>query len=512
MATFDAEKVPPADKVAKDVAVLRQTFRDGKTKPLANRRASLHAFLRMLTENESLLCEALWKDLHKNECEAMGGEIKLLHQELQTHLDHLDQWAAPQRVSTDLLNIPGSSAIVADPLGVCCVIGAWNYPILLTLMPVVGCLAAGNTCLIRVPSSRYSAESSKIMARLVRKYLDDKIVRVVEGVCEVTQAVLAQRYDLIFFTGGTYVGKMVARAAAEHLCPTVLELGGKSPCIVDASADVRVAAKRAAWGAFINAGQTCIRPDYVLVETTVADRFVAAVQTEIELMFGGGVSNPHFGRVINARAHERLVKLIKASSDYVVYGGRSEASERFIEPTLLDYGNDAKAFGSAPAMLDEIFGPIMPILRYESLDRVLDFVNDRPKPLVVYCFTTRRSVRQRIVSETTSGTTVVNDCMMHMTNDKLPYGGIGLSGMGSYQGKYSFDTFSHKKSVLYKTNWLDLPQRYPPYSPLDRKVLLTLLHPRPLWQIRLAKGLVWALALSLPLWLALRIGIALELN
>lgn len=493
------------EQVTADVAVLRKTFREGKTRPLESRRASLLALQRLIVEGTPLLCAAVWKDLHKPEFETAAGELALVKSDIQEHLDHLEEWAAPQPVSTDKLNIPGSSAIWSDPLGVCCVMGPWNYPVGLTLKPLVGCLAAGNTCLLRVPSDDQCSESSKVIAKLVREYMDPNVVRVVEGGIPATQAVLAMapHLDKYFFTGGSFVGKLVAKAAAEHLVPTVLELGGKSPCIVDQSADITIAGKRVAWGAFFNAGQTCVRPDYVLVHTSIADRFIQAVQDGRTHMYGKGPesnrSSPDYGRIVNIRSHQRLAQFIAsaASTGCTMTGGDCNEDELFIEPTILDFGTDWKAFADAAVMQQEIFGPIMPILRYDSLDEALEFIQKRPKPLALYCFTTTTSVHQRVLKETTSGMAVINDCMVQVSNSALPFGGVGASGMGSYGGKKSFDAFSHQKSVLYKTNWLDVPMRYPPYSEFSKKVMLALLVPIPRQQMRWLQLSVVVLGLSI---------------
>jgi len=496
-------ELPLIDQVANDVAVLRRSFKEGKTLPFSARRASLEAFKRMIQDNTSAICGALWKDLHKNETEVYSGEISSLLREIQEQLDHFEDWSAPQRVSQDPLNFPGSSAILSDPLGVCCVIGTWNYPFLLTLKPVAGCLAAGNTCLIRVPPADTSSHSAALIAQLVRQYVDDSIVRVVEGEVEASKAVLAQKFDKIFYTGGAFGGKFVARAAAENLCPTVLELGGKCPAIVDSSADMKLSAKRIAWGAFMNSGQTCIRPDYVLVDASVADQFIASVKESIARMYGENfgqvLENPDYGRLVTERQYERVMGMVESDKDYVVYGGNGDKGQHCIEPTVLDFGTNADAFASSRVMAEEIFGPLMPVLRYESLDQALEFIQERPKPLTLHCFTTKRSVHQRVLRETSSGGAVVNDCIIQNTNGALPFGGVGNSGMGNYHGKATFDAFSHKKSVLYKTNYLDIPQRYPPYTPFAKNLLGVALAPISRKQMLLVKLGFGSVALAVAL-------------
>lgn len=499
----DIPELPLIEQVAKDVAVLRRSFNEGKTLPFSARRASLEAFRRMIQENTSLIHKALWDDLRKNELESDVTEILMLLNELQEQLDNFEDWAAPQRVSQDPMNMPGSSAIHSDPLGVCCVIGTWNYPFMLTLKPVIGCLAAGNTCLIRAPSAETSSNSAALIAELVRKYLDNSLVRVVEGEGEASKAVLAQKFDMIFYTGGTYGGKFVARAAAENFCRTVLEMGGKNPVIVDPSADMQVAGKRIAWGAFFNAGQTCVRPDYILVHVSVADRFIESVKESIAAMYGGSFGeireSLEYGRIVNNRYYERLMGMLEGDKDYIIHGGNGEKEQCYIEPTVLDFGTHRDAFSASEVMAKEIFGPVMPILRYESLDQAIDVIREHPKPLTLYCFTTNRSVHEYVFSKASSGGAVVNECMLQNTNSALPFGGVGNSGMGNYHGKATFDAFSHKKSVMYKTNYLDIPQRYPPYTPFAKTLITTVMAPISRKQMFLVKMGFCSVALAIAL-------------
>jgi len=324
----------------------------------------------------------------------------------------------------------------------------------------------------------------------VNQYLDKKCVRVFEGDRHMTQAVLEEKYDHMFFTGGSYVGRMVAESAAKHLTPTVLELGGKSPCIVDKSADLTVAAKRVSWGAFLNCGQTCIRPDYLMVHADVADEFIKRLRESTKDMFGPDPQqSDYFGRLINERAWQRVNELIQKCGvkPEMIYGGKASQRDKYIEPTIIDFGSNEDAFRSSPVMQEEIFGPILPVLRYRSIDSVIRWIRAHDKPLSLYCFTTDSRVRERILTETSSGSCDINDCMMHMTNENLPFGGIGKSGMGAYHGKQSFGTFSHRKSVLVKTNYLDLPQRYPPYSPFAVQLLTMIQTPRPKQHLQMVK-------------------------
>lgn len=469
-------------QVANDVAALRSSFNQGKSKPFAARRASLEALGRLIMENKDLISQALNDDLHKHPTESLASEILTTYNEIQEQLENFEKWASPQSVPHDPLNFPGSSEILSDPLGVCCIIGTWNYPFMLILKPLAGCLSAGNTCLVRAPSNDTCVKSAALIAELLRKYMDDSIVRVVEGDVEATKAVLEQKFDKIFYTGGPIGGKFVARAAAETFTPVVLEMGGKSPTIVDSSVNMQVASKRVAWAAFLNSGQTCIRPDYVFVEASVADQFIQGVKETIENMWGKGLEkileSPEYGRLITDRQYERVMTLVESDKKYIIYGGNGDEGQRCIEPTVMDFGTDKEAFASSKVMQDEIFGPIMPILRYESLDQVIDFIRERPKPLSLYCFTTKKSVYQRVFRETSSGGAVVNDCLIQNSSHSLCFGGVGESGMGNYHGKFSFDTFSHKKSIMYKKFYLDFPQRYPPYTPFGKKMLESLLAPR----------------------------------
>lgn len=294
-----------------------------------------------------------------------------------------------------------------------------------------------------------------------------------------TQACLAQRWDLIFFTGGAYVGKMVAEAAAKHLTPTILELGGKSPAIVDASVNINVAARRLAWGSFANAGQTCVRPDHLYVHEDIADKFLAALKSAVRGFYGQPVQqSEEFGRLINTRAQQRVAGLVQASKEYVAMGGECDEADLFVAPTVLDFGSDVEAFERSEAMKDEIFGPVLPMLRYSSLDQVLAMVATREKPLALYFFSSDSAAQEKVLSTTTSGGAVVNDVMMHLANPSLPFGGVGASGMGNYHGKYSFDSFSHQKAVLKKYFMADVPARYPPYAIWKKAALSIVQKPR----------------------------------
>ena len=330
-----------------------------------------------------------------------------------------------------------------------------------------GAIAGGNCVCIKMPSDKYSAASSRAMADLIGKYLDPECVKVVEGDRRATQAVLQERWDLIFFTGGSFVGQMVAEAAAKHLTPTILELGGKSPAIVDRTANLEVAARRAVWGTFTNAGQTCIRPDYLMVHADVADEFVGLMKAETRRQFGDKPQeSSSFGRLINERAWDRVSGLVEADRPYVVLGGEADRADRFVGPTILDFGTDFEAFKASKVMSDEIFGPLFPVYRYRDLAEAIAFIQGQEKPLAMYVFTEDQAVSEQVLAETTAGGVNVNDTMMHLSNPFLPFGGVGKSGMGSYHGKFSFDSFTHSKAVLKKTTDSDSKKRYAPYPKL----------------------------------------------
>jgi acyl-CoA reductase-like NAD-dependent aldehyde dehydrogenase len=473
--------------IPRAVQELRQTFNAGHTRPAAWRKQQLKACMRLVTEGRKEIENALFQDLGKNATEAFTTEINMVAHEVQFMLDHIDELMAPSSVPTDAMNFPGKSFQYKDPLGVALVIGAWNYPFMLTFHPVVGALAAGNAVLIKVPSQHYSKASSLAIKKLVNKYLDNSAVKVACGDRDMTQAVIQERYDIIFYTGGSYVGQMVAEAAAKHLTPTILELGGKSPCIIDKSADLKIAARRVAWGAVgLNNGQTCIRPDYVLVHEDVAEDFLKNVERSVKQFFGTDASKSRsYSRIVNSRAATGHSEIIEADRKYLRFGGKYNVEEKYVEPTCLDFKNDLAAFQASKAMEDEIFGPIIPVYRYHSLDEVLGLITSREKPLALYVFTTDIALCDRVLTETSSGGAVVNDVVMHIGNNNLPFGGVGKSGMGSYHGKKSFESFSHTKSVLMKSNRLDAPQRYPPYKPMGSMEMA--IKPIPEWKTNAVK-------------------------
>jgi aldehyde dehydrogenase (NAD+) len=442
--------------VTSAVDELRTTFSTGRTRSLAWRRNQLRALERMVSENEQRFFDALKADLGKPSLEAYGGEVGFLLEESRYCRKNLRRWSRPQKVKTPLVNAVGKSEVIREPLGVVLVIGPWNYPMQLVLAPLVGALAAGN-CAVLKPSE-LSPHTSGLIAELVPKYLDPQAVRVVEGGVPETTALLAERFDLIFFTGSTRVGKIVMSAAAKHLTPVVLELGGKSPCVVDAQVDLLTAARRITWGKFFNTGQTCVAPDYVLVHRSVEAQLLDGMQKALKEFYGADPrQSEDYGRIINEGHHARLVELLEGAE--VAVGGTHDSAERYLAPTILRNVSPDDA-----CMQEEIFGPVLPVLAVDSIDEAIAFINAREKPLALYVFTSDKANAERVLAKTSSGGACVNDTLSHLAVPELPFGGVGASGMGAYHGSHSFEAFSHRKSVLKRWTWPDVKLRYPPYA------------------------------------------------
>ncbi len=453
MATAMASK---ATRIEEKVAKARASFRAGRRRPAPWRRAQLEALKSLLKKEESAIFEALWEDLRKPRLEGYFTEVGFVIAEIDDALQHLDRWMKPERKHTTLVAQPGRSWTTHDPLGVVLVIGTWNYPVQLLLAPLVGALAGGNAAVLK--PSEIAAHTSALMADLVPRYLDPEAVSVVEGGADETQALLEERFDLIFFTGGSRVGQIVLEKAAQHLTPVVLELGGKSPCLVDRDASLEVAARRIAWGRFSNAGQTCVAPDYVLVHEAVELELLGHLRAAVSAFYGDDPrDSPDYCRIVNDRNFDRLSKLLHDGE--VVCGGQAEAKERYIAPTVL-----RRVSPDAPVMQDEIFGPILPVLTVPNMDAAIEFVNDRPKPLALYLFSNDEATQHEVIDRTSSGNACINDVLMHMVVPELPFGGVGESGMGRYHGRWSFETFTHRKGVLSRTMHLDFAVRYPPYT------------------------------------------------
>lgn len=438
------------------VARQREYFRSGATRPVAWRKAQLEAVKALFTENHDELCEALWQDLRRNVTDADLMDVEYNVKEADYALAHLDEWMEPQRVHTPLVFEPGHVRVRRDPLGVTLIISAWNEPFMLLFAPLVAALAGGNTAVLK--PSELAVACSTAAARLVPKYFDPRAVAVVEGAIPETTALLDQKWDLIFFTGSPAVGKIVHLAAAKNLTPCVLELGGKNPTIVHRSADLKAAARRIAYGRFMNSGHICTAPDHVLVWPEVKDEFVQHLAATIHDFYGDDPQkSPDYGRVINQRNFERLAGLL--GSGKAVVGGQVDAAERYIAPTVLvDVPLDS------PIMQDEVFGPILPVLEIDSVEAVIDWVNGHPRPLGLYLFAEDMDVVERILDATESGDAAINDCTIHPLVPELPFGGVGNSGMGKYHGRWGFEAFTNARGVLYHSPRIDPGVRYPPYS------------------------------------------------
>lgn len=434
---------------------LRTAFATGTTHSLAWRRSQLQQLHTLLLEREQQILDALAEDLGKPQLEAYIGEIALLKRDITETLRQLPRWCKMQKVATPLFNFQGSSWITHQPRGVVCIIGPWNYPIQLLLSPLIGALAAGN-CVVMKPSE-LAPRCSALLADLIPQYLDTDCIRIVEGGVSETTTLLEQRFDYLFFTGSTRVGHVVMQAAAKHLTPVTLELGGKSPAIVDKDCNLEVTARRLAWGKFINAGQTCIAPDYLLVEHSLCESLVAAISKAIHAFYGSHIeTNPDYARIVSRMHMERLIPFLQ--DGHLAIGGQYDIDKRYFAPTVL-----TEVSPEAPVMQEEIFGPILPIVAVENMDEAINFVNARPHPLALYVFTQDSASARRVLERTTSGGACVNDTITHITCSALPFGGVGESGIGAYHGRFTFDTFSHRKSIFQRSTWLDLPLRYPPY-------------------------------------------------
>ncbi|MGD2182340.1 aldehyde dehydrogenase [Lusitaniella coriacea] len=434
----------------------RRFFQQGTTKNVEFRLKQLHQLKALIQKNQDAIAQALKDDLKKPAFEAIGSEILFSIGNIDHTIQHLRNWAKPQKVSVPLTQLPASAQIISEPLGVVLIIGPWNYPFQLLILPLVGAIAAGN-CAILKPSELVP-HTSKLVADLIAKNFDPGFLSVVEGGKEIAQDLLKEKFDHIFFTGGTQVGKIIMQAAAEHLTPVTLELGGKSPCIIEPDADIATTARRITWSKFINSGQSCIAPDYLLVHQQIKAPLLAELKISIQEFYGENPEkSPDYARIISENHFQRLCQLL--NPDKIVFGGKTNADERYIAPTIMD-----GVSWEDKVMEDEIFGPILPLLTYSDLGGAIAQINTRPKPLALYLFTDNKSTQQRVLKETSSGSVCINDAMVQCVCEELPFGGVGNSGIGAYHGKFSFDTFSHRKSVLNRWSWPDFKLRYPPYQ------------------------------------------------
>ncbi len=433
----------------------RQFFATGQTKEVAFRIEQLKRLKQAILDNQAAILAALNADLNKPEFEAYATEIGVIR-EVNYALKHIKSWVKPKKVGTSIDQFPASACIYPEPLGVVLIISPWNYPFQLMISPLVGAIAAGN-CAILKPSE-LAPRTSQIITDIIQKTFDPAYIAAVEGGAETSQQLLAEKFDHIFFTGGTKIGQIVMEAAAKQLTPVTLELGGKSPCIVDSNIHMEHAVKRITWGKFINAGQTCIAPDYLLVDRKVKNDLLTNIKQCIREFYGDDpAKSPDYGRIINQRHFQRLTEFLKDGQS--ITGGQTNPDEQYIAPTIID-GVD----WDAPVMQEEIFGPILPVLEYTDLTEAIAKINERPKPLALYFFSKDQQKQERILRETSSGGVCINDTVMQVGVSELPFGGVGPSGIGSYHGKTSFDTFSHQKSVLKRSFLVDLDWRYAPYQ------------------------------------------------
>ncbi len=448
------------EKIISITAAQKEYFHSGATLDIAFRRQMLKKLLAAIEKWDGKLAEALWTDLHKSYEEAYLTEISIVKAEIRTHLRKIRKWSGRKKVRTPIKLFPSRTYIVKEPLGCSLIISPWNYPVQLLLNPLVGAISSGCTAMLK--PSPYVPTVSKVIEDMIAETFEERYISVVQGNRDVNTALLEQRWDIIFFTGSPALAKTVMAAAARNLTPVVLELGGKSPCIIDKSADIRVAAKRLAWGKTLNSGQTCIAPDYILIHKDVKEAFVKAFGEEVRNLHGEDIqADRHYVRMVNDRAFERVTGYFKDGR--IIYGGRYDAASRFIEPTLIE---DVPL--DSPLMTEEIFGPVFPIITLDDSckpfkDKVIDFVTSREKPLAFYYFG-KASEGWEIIGRTSSGGGCINDVIMHIANENAPFGGVGNSGMGRYHAKNSFEAFSHTRTIVSTGTWIDLPFRYMPYK------------------------------------------------
>ena len=445
----------PTERIPQIVAAQHTYYNNHDTRSMAFRLEMLRKLRDGIMSHEQSLTDALYADLHKSYEEAYLTEISIVLGEIDNFLKNLARWAAPSKRPTPLKLMPSKSCIVTEPLGTSLIIAPWNYPVQLLLNPLVGAIAAGCTAVLK--PSPYVPNVSLAIERLIRECFSEEYVAVVQGHRDVNSALLKERYDIIFFTGSPDLGRVVMQSAAKHLTPVVLELGGKSPVIVDRTTNIEVAAKRIAWGKSLNAGQTCIAPDYLLIHREVKEAFIEAFKRAIVELHGVDVQkSKHYVRMVSAKAFERVSGYLNDGT--VRSGGRIDATDRYIEPTLLD--NVAVDSG---VMREEIFGPVLPMIEIESVEQAVAFINEREKPLALYVFADKRSA-EYVIGHTSSGGACVNDVIMHIANEKMPFGGVGNSGMGRYHGRDSLYAFSHRRAMITTPTCIDLPFRYMPYK------------------------------------------------
>lgn len=436
-------------------------FNTNKTKDVEFRIENLKKLKSIIEENEDRIIEALYLDLNKSKAEGYMSEIAIVYSEINEALKNIRKWSKAKRVKGSISSFPSVSYVYNEPFGTALIMAPWNYPFNLTIAPLVASISAGNCNMLKC--SRSSVHTANLIQKLINNNFDRNYLYCIDINADYDD-VLYQNYDYIFFTGSKNVGKKVMMAASEHLIPFSLELGGKSPCFIDESANLKIAARRIAWGKFLNAGQTCISIDYIVIKESVKEEFIKLLLEEINLKFKDAVNNEAYPKIISRNRFDRLMNLINNEPDKI--GGKSNEESNKIEPTIFkDVSFDDEI------MKDEIFGPILPIISYNNLDEIIREIKDRDKPLACYVFTTNKEIEEKIINEVSYGGGCINDVIMHFTNHNLPFGGVGASGIGNYHGKFGFDTFSHKKGVLKSCKFIDLPFRYPPYDEKKFKFL-----------------------------------------
>jgi len=444
------------EKMAMLVQKQRKFFLTGKTLSVSWRKEQLILLYNSIINHEQDLLDALRQDLNKSSYESFITEIGMVLEEIRYHQRHIKQWSKPKNIIPSIINFPSTAKIFSEPYGVSLIMSPWNYPFMLTMEPLVGAISAGNCAVIK--PSRYSTAVSLVMEKIISDVFPQEYIAVVLGGHLQNTALLNQHFDFIFFTGSISVGKIVMQSAAQFLTPVCLELGGKSPCIIDKDADIAIAARRIVWGKCINAGQTCVAPDYVLVHKDVEKLFMATVKKELVLQYGQNpIHNNEYCKIINDKHFERLTALCPQAI--------SDMETNKIVPTIIELGAlDSEAVCDSPLMQEEIFGPLLPVITYSKIDDVIDFVNDKNKPLALYLFTNNKDIQKKVTTRIRYGGGCINDVIFHVSMSNMPFGGVGESGMGSYHGKASFVTFSHSKSILHKSARIDSKMRYAPYK------------------------------------------------
>jgi len=434
----------------------RTFFETQKTKEIPFRKDFLKKLLAEIELQEDAICDALYADFKKPKFETLAAETQFVMAELKSAIQKLNTWTRPKRISGTLLNWPSSDYIYKEPYGTVLIIAPWNYPFQLAIAPLIGAIAAGNTAVIK--PSEITPNTSKIVADIIKKVFPEDYVTVVEGGVETSQDLLAQKWDYIFFTGSTRVGQIVYESAAKHLTPVTLELGGKNPTIVDSTATIDVAAKRIVWGKFLNAGQTCIATDYILVHKSVKNELIEALKSAITQFYGKNVeASTDYARTVSKNHYEGLVEML--AGETILFGGEKNDNDNYLAPTLVD-----EPQRNSKLMKGEIFGPILPIIGYETEEDIHSYIINYGKPLATYVFSNNKSFQNQILKKYSFGGGAINDTIIHITNKRLPFGGVGHSGIGAYHGKTSFELFSHSKAIVKKGTWLDIPLRYPPYT------------------------------------------------